>query len=61
MAPEVFLVGTSGSTGYNPKKADMFSLGVLMFVMKFGLPPWKVPTLNNDRLYTRFVQDKDAF
>ena len=61
MAPEVFLAEASDSTGYHPIKADMFALGVSLFIMKFGLPPWKAPTLNTDRLYTRFVQDKELF
>jgi len=39
MAPEVFQVSKT-KEGYNGLKADMFSLGMCIFIMNFGLPAW---------------------
>ena len=39
MAPEVF-----SSPVFDPKKADMFALTVILFIMSVGLPPFKAVT-----------------
>lgn len=41
MAPEVCAARDQG-TGFQGQHADMFSLGVLLFTMFFGQPPFKV-------------------
>ena len=32
---------------YNGQKADVFSLGILLFTMYFGMPPFKVNAPDN--------------
>ena len=51
MPPEVFNVGKSGS--YDGIKADIWSLGVILFILEFGMPPWKVPD-PEDKIYGKF-------
>jgi len=42
MAPEVF-----AKQSYDARKADIWSLGVMLFMMLIGAPPYDVPTTNN--------------
>jgi serine/threonine protein kinase len=39
VAPELYK-NAEDLTGFCPKKADMFSLGVIMFMLYFGSPPF---------------------
>jgi serine/threonine protein kinase len=39
MAPEVYAGGQ-----FDGRRADMFSFGVMLFIMLIGVPPWRVPT-----------------
>lgn len=39
------------SFGYNGVKADIFSLGVILFILHFGVPPFTVAKQWEDRLY----------
>jgi serine/threonine protein kinase len=43
-APEVF-----ANAEYDGRKADVFSLGVVLFCMLTGLPPWSQPTASDKR------------
>jgi len=50
MAPEIYsenahLVGS----GFDPRKADVFSAGVCLFMMLVGLAPWERPSQNDQR------------
>lgn len=49
MAPEVQAHGATRL--YDGTKADIFSLGALMFVMSTGVPPFVEACLDNDSLY----------
>jgi len=42
MAPEVY-----SQKEYLPEKADIWSLGVMLFVMLVGAPPYECPSLTN--------------
>jgi len=44
MAPEVF-----AGLPFDGRKADTFSLGVILFLMLTGIPPWRSPALSDDR------------
>jgi serine/threonine protein kinase len=50
MAPEL---NESHLTPYNPEQADLFSLGVLLFIFVFGIPPFS-SSAGNDRFYRCF-------
>jgi serine/threonine protein kinase len=39
VAPEVVACDEDGE-GFSGKKPDMFALGVMLFTLHFGLPPW---------------------
>ncbi|OMJ87412.1 hypothetical protein SteCoe_10921 [Stentor coeruleus] len=55
MAPEVLL-----GLPFNGQKADIFSLGVTLFVMYSRFPPfYKADTI--DRFYKSFINDNDKF
>jgi len=45
---------------YNGQKADIFSLGVIIFCMYLGTPPFKV-ALKRDPRYKQFVENKLVF
>lgn len=53
MAPEVHLARQSSCDG---KVADFFSLGVLFFILAFGVPPFHSATKNDT--YFRFLKMK---
>jgi serine/threonine protein kinase len=44
MSPEIFAGGA-----YDPRKADVFSLGVVLFMLVFGFPPFEQPTAEDGR------------
>jgi len=58
MAPELLEIGPGG---YDPLKADLFALGVSLFVLNFSLPPWKKAKMNSDRLFTKFHSERKLF
>lgn len=53
MAPEIHLARQQPCDG---KKADLFSLGVLMFILAFGVPPFHSATSNDT--YFKFLKMK---
>lgn len=60
-APEILELGPGG---YSPLKADLFALGVSLFVLNFACPPWKKAKINvdrPDRLFTRFSTERNSF
>jgi serine/threonine protein kinase len=59
MAPEVCTLSSSiftNSEGYNGRKVDIWALGILLFILEFGLPPWKQANRENDRFFDRYVK-----
>jgi len=44
MSPEAY--STNSKNGYNGLKADIFSLGMILFFLSFGEPAWKRPDKN---------------
>ncbi|CDW79934.1 serine threonine-protein kinase ulk2 [Stylonychia lemnae] len=57
-APEVYFVHPA--IGYDGVKADIFSLGVILFDMIFGLPPFSRAT-PDDVLYRQFYKGPNSF
>lgn len=55
MAPEVF----SGKP-YNADKSDIFSAGVVLFVLAFGKPPFRVADLS-DNFYNTFITSNQTY
>ena len=53
MAPEIWNAKT---TPFDPRKADIFSLGVVFFYLAFGAPAFSL-TKNTDT-YFRFIVNK---
>ena len=53
MAPEV-----RTNKGYSGVKPDLFSLGVLLFTMYFGRPPW-LESSDRDRYFRAYRQKPD--
>ena len=39
MAPELIV-----EVDYEPEKVDVFAMGVVLFILVTGMPPWKVVT-----------------
>jgi serine/threonine protein kinase len=46
------------SQGYDPQQADIFALGVSLFTLVFGIPPFLNATMQ-DMYYREFYQAKD--
>ncbi len=51
MAPELFT-----SKGYSGELADVFALGVVLFALLLGRPPFRVANLQ-DELYRRIASN----
>lgn len=49
MAPEVFDSSSEHGPSYDPKKADTWSLGVVLFVLYFRGNPWSTPSPLDER------------
>ena len=58
MAPEI--EGKAFDETYRGVPADIFSLGVLLWIMHFGTPPFAKAT-KNDRNYSILVRNAEAF
>ena len=57
MSPEVFMnYKCNNQKDYDPKLADSFSFGVLVYALTFGLFPWKYASLF-DSQYRMFVSN----
>ena len=54
-APEIM---SRQSSGYDPQQADIFALGVTLFTLVFGVPPFLNATMQ-DTYYREFYQAKD--
>jgi serine/threonine protein kinase len=50
IAPEVFAVNDTKGGSYDPLKADVWSLGVVLFILLTGAPPMETPC-DKDRYY----------
>ena len=58
MSPEVY--DFSGEGAFNGIKADLFSLGIILFGLNFGATPWKVPNKREDRTFSLFCADNES-
>ena len=59
MAPEVVL--RKNFESYYGIQADIFSLGVILFILYFGQPPFNKADVNNDRFYSILVKKAEHF
>lgn len=55
MAPEILRTIKNKNERYNPEQTDIFSLGIIMFTMLVGLPPFRVADPRKDDLY-KYIQ-----
>lgn len=55
-APETYL---ESNEGYDGAKADIFALGVILFIMLFGVPPFCMAT-KEDPLYRLFYRGPNS-
>jgi len=55
-APETYL---ESNEGYDGARADFFSLGVILFIMTFGVPPFCMAS-RDDMLYRHFYRGSNA-
>lgn len=53
-APEIYECEFNG--GFDAAKADMFALGVMLFIMEFGVPPFNMAT-KGDQFYRYFYRE----
>lgn len=51
MAPELFL-----NKGYDGTKTDVFALGIVLFALLLGRPPFHIADPNNDEFYSRICR-----
>lgn len=51
MAPEILDQATLYTKGYNPEQTDIFSLGVILFSMFLGKPPFRQANPRKCELY----------
>jgi serine/threonine protein kinase len=49
MAPEVFTPGPNGRISYDPFKADIYSLGVVFFIIVYGFPPYRISVMDQNQ------------
>lgn len=54
MAPEIL----EPSNGYNPEQTDVFSLGVILFSMYLGKPPFRQANQRKDELFKMLCEYK---
>ena len=54
MAPEIL----EPSNGYNPEQTDVFSLGVILFSMYLGKPPFRQANARKDELFKMLSEYK---
>lgn len=54
MAPEIL----NPKQGYNPEHTDVFSLGVILFSMYIGKPPFRQANPDKDMLYKMLYEQK---
>lgn len=46
---------------YDAKKADVFSLGVILFVLAKGSPPFEVANINKDAYYRTLITKPEKY
>ena len=56
-APEIYL---QSNEGFDGAKADIFALGVILFIMIFGVPPFTMATKDNS-YYRLFYKGANSF
>lgn len=56
-APETY---SNNCEGFDGEKADMFALGVILFILEFGIPPFTVAT-QEDSYYRMFYRGVNSF
>lgn len=61
MAPEVLNDHACNQNGYDPELADVFSLGVIMFVILVGRPPFQLADREKDEFYKLFAEETSEF
>lgn len=59
MAPEVLMKDRYDT--YEGVTADIFSLGVILFILYFGQPPFNKADDRNDRFYSLFAKKPESF
>jgi len=55
MAPEVY-----SKKEFDPSKADCYSVGVILFIMVFGFPPYEYPDVHRDVRFDYIISGKIA-
>lgn len=58
MAPEVLDQSICCKNGYNPEETDLFSLGVILFSMYMGKPPFRQADARKDDLFKMLCEFK---
>ena len=58
MAPEIIDHNSCKRKGYNPEQTDLFSLGVILFSMFMGKPPFRQADAKKDELYRMLCEYK---
>ncbi|KAF8822940.1 putative serine/threonine protein kinase [Cardiosporidium cionae] len=58
-APEVLAAG--GIHGYEAVPADIWSLGIILYVMLFGCLPWNNEKLTTIQCYNKLIQERIPF
>lgn len=58
MAPELLDSASCQQVGYNPELSDIFSLGIILFSLYMGKPPFRVAHPSKDDLYALLHDDK---
>jgi serine/threonine protein kinase len=59
MAPEIHAVRSDSSKHYDPKAADVFALGVVLFALVLGRLPFEF-ALPEDKIYTLLSSGRTA-
>ena len=58
MAPEVLDQNACQKIGYNPEETDLFSLGVILFSIYMGKPPFRQADSRKDDLFKMLSEFK---